>query len=78
MMNLFAQALAAMAPHEFFEALVYAGGILLLGVILPVQLVAKIRRMRRSRIRLTCRICGYRFIRTNPEATCPHCAARNK
>lgn len=78
MNNAFALTLAAMAPHEFFEALVYTGGILLLCVILPVQLAAKIRRIRRARTWLTCRICGYRFIRTNPEATCPHCAARNK
>lgn len=71
-------ALASLTPHGFFEVLVYVGIILLLCVILPVQLVAKIRRMRRANVRLTCRICGYRFIRTNPEATCPHCAARNK
>lgn len=78
MISLPAQVLAVMTPHEFFEALVYTGSILLLCVILPVQLAAKIRRIRRSRTRLTCRICGYRFIRTNPEATCPHCGARNK
>ncbi len=69
---------SALTPHSFFEALVYTGLILLLCVIVPVQLAAKVRRLRRANTRLTCRICGYRFIRNNPEGTCPHCAARNK
>lgn len=64
--------------HEFFEMLVYAGLALLLAVFIPVKIVAKLRRMRRSRVRITCRICGYRFLRTDPEATCPHCLARNR
>ena len=70
--------LAAISLHEFFEVLVYAGLSLLICVIIPVQLAAKIRRMRRKNSRIICRICGYRFIRKEPEAMCPHCGSRNR
>lgn len=70
--------LAALLPHEFFEVLVYTGLILLIGVIIPVQLVAKWRRLRRKQTRIICRLCGYRFVRQEPEAFCPHCQARNR
>lgn len=65
-------------PSEFLTFLVFAGLAMLLAVYIPVKLVAKWRRIKRSRVRITCRICGYRFLRTNPEAFCPHCGARNK
>lgn len=70
--------LPVFTPSEFLQALVYAGFALLLMVYIPVKLVAKWRRIKRSRVRITCRICGYRFLRANPEATCPHCQARNR
>lgn len=66
------------SPHEFLMFLLFAGFVLLLAVFIPVKLVAKWRRIKRSRVRITCRICGYRFLRTSPEAYCPHCQARNR
>lgn len=68
----------ALSPHEFFAAVVMAGVFLLVSVMVPVQIAAKWRRARRARIRITCRICGYRFLRYDPSATCPHCQARNR
>lgn len=70
--------LAALSLHEFFEVLVYAGLLLLICIIIPVQLTAKLRRMRRKQTRIICRICGYRFLRKDAEAICPHCASRNR
>ena len=66
------------SPHEFLVFLVFAGFALLSVVFVPVKLVAKWRRRRRSRVRITCRICGYLFLRTDPDAVCPHCMARNR
>lgn len=70
--------LPAMAPHEFFAAVAMAGMLLLVGVMVPVQIAAKWRRVRRGRIRIACRLCGYRFLRHDQAATCPHCHARNR
>lgn len=70
--------LAALSMHEFFEALVYVSLLMLVCIIIPVQLAAKFRRMRRKQTRIICRICGYRFLRRDPAATCPHCLAKNK
>ena len=70
--------LAALSLHEFFEVLVYAGLLLLICIIIPVQLAAKLRRLRRKQTRIICRICGDRFLRKDAEAICPHCAARNR
>lgn len=63
---------------EFLECLVYGGMALLLMVYIPVQVASKWRRIRRSRVRLTCRLCGYRFLRTDAQALCPNCGARNR
>ncbi|SEH96610.1 hypothetical protein [Akkermansia glycaniphila] len=38
---------------------------------------SKIRRMKLKRSRCTCRLCGYRFLVSDAERTCPHCSARN-
>lgn len=65
-------------PEEFFAAIVYVGLLLLIGVLIPVQIAAKIRRLRRARTRIVCRLCGYRFLRRDGQATCPHCQARNR
>ncbi len=70
--------LPVFTPHEFLQFLVFAGIALLLAVYIPVKLMAKWRRMQRSRVRIICRICGYRFLRAEPEAYCPHCQARNR
>lgn len=70
--------LPPLSPQEFFAAIVMAGLFALVCVMVPVQLAAKLRRMRRARTRITCRLCGYRFLRFDPEATCPHCQARNR
>ena len=65
-------------PAGFFEAIAVSAFVLLLGVVIPVQLAAKLRRLRLARLRIVCRICGYRFLRKDPQAICPHCEARNK
>ena len=65
-------------PSQFFEYFAVAVFVVLMCVVVPVQLIGKLRRMRLARVSITCRICGYRFLRTNPEATCPHCEARNR
>lgn len=67
----------AMLPSELLSYVVYAGIALTVGIYVPVKLVAKWRRMRRARVYLTCRICGFRFIRRCEEAVCPHCKSRN-
>ena len=65
-------------PVEALSLLAVAAFVLLLMVVLPVQLLAKVRRVRLDRTRITCRICGYRFLCKDPEAICPHCDAKNK
>ncbi len=70
--------LPPLSPDEFFLAVVCAGLLSLLCVLVPVQLAAKWRRMRTARTRITCRLCGYRFLRADPACTCPHCRARNR
>ncbi len=66
-----------MLPSEFLAAVVYAGLLLTIGIYVPVKLVAKWRRICRSRTHLSCRICGFRFLRRDDEGTCPHCHSRN-
>jgi Zn finger protein HypA/HybF involved in hydrogenase expression len=66
------------SPAEFFSYFALTVFALFMCVVVPVQLAAKLRRIRLERVRITCRICGYRFLRTDPEATCPHCEARNR
>ncbi len=70
-------ALPALSPVEFLIAIVLFGLVMLLCVYIPVQLAAKWRRLRSQRVRLTCRICGYRFLRADDAGHCPHCGARN-
>ncbi len=71
--------LPVLTPVQFLFGIALAGIALLLCVYVPVQLVAKWRRMRISRARLVCRICGYRFLRQGQGSPChcPHCGARN-
>ncbi len=66
-----------MLPSELFTVVVYAGLALTICVFVPVKITAKLRRIRRSRSHLTCRICGFRFLRRDAEGTCPHCQSRN-
>ena len=70
--------LPPLTPPEFFVYMAIAGVIAVVAVFLPVQLASKIRRVRRGRYRLRCRLCGYRFLRRDVQATCPHCGARNR
>lgn len=63
---------------EFFYVFALAAFALFMCVVIPVQLAARLRRLRLARVRITCRICGFRFLRADPEATCPHCEARNR
>lgn len=67
-----------LTTSEFFCYFAIASFVALFCVVLPVQLASKLRRMRLARVRITCRICGYRFLRNDPEATCPHCDSRNR
>lgn len=70
--------LPAVTPAEFIVGLLHCGLFLLLCVIIPVQISAKLRRMRKSYSHRTCRICGYRFLRrSGQELLCPHCGAKN-
>lgn len=66
-----------MPPSDFFALLVYIGIILVFAIYVPVQLVAKWRRIHRARTHLICRICGFRFLRRDAEGICPHCQSRN-
>lgn len=66
-------------PAQFIEGLLHCGLFLLLLIIIPVQVCAKLRRISKARTHRTCRICGYRFLRREgaPEMLCPHCGAKN-
>ncbi len=68
-----------LSPAEFFLFLMLVGMLMLVCVFIPVQVVAKVRRIRRSRTHITCRICGYRYLLpdTRAENVCPHCDSRN-
>ena len=66
-----------MLPSELFAAVVYAGFLLTVCVFIPVKIAAKWRRMRRARTHITCRICGFRFLRRDADRICPHCQSRN-
>lgn len=66
------------STETFFFAVPIAGMVLLLLIFIPVQVVSKLRRMRKNYNRLTCRICGFRFLRRQPGIVeCPHCGAKN-
>lgn len=72
----------ALTPAEFFLFLALGGMALLMLVLIPVKLTAKLRRMRRARTHLSCRICSHRFLRPVGVAhhelvECPHCGAKN-
>lgn len=66
-----------MLPSELFTMVVYVGLLLVIAIFVPVKIAAKMRRLRRARINLTCRICGFRFLRRDAEGICPHCHSRN-
>lgn len=68
-----------LSPAEFFLFLMLVGIVLLVCVFIPVQLAAKVRRIRHSRTHITCRICGYRYLLTHSgeENVCPHCKSGN-
>lgn len=68
-----------LSPEEFMLGIVLCGMMMFFCVFVPVQLAAKIRRMRRARTHIDCRICGYRYLHDGPreENICPHCQARN-
>lgn len=78
-MNLSFLDIPAVTPAEFIGGLLHCGLFLLLCIIIPVQLSAKLRRRAKARTHRTCRICGYRFLRKDsaPELLCPHCGAKN-
>lgn len=64
-------------PQFFTVVLLFCLSLILM-VVIPVKLAAKFERMRRARVRITCRICGFRFKRREKEAYCPHCKSRNR
>ncbi|MFI3243701.1 MAG: hypothetical protein R3Y56_05565 [Akkermansia sp.] len=50
----------------------------LFGVVyIPAQFFSYWKRRKRSQRCLQCRLCGYRFIKADPDAICPHCSAKN-
>ena len=53
------------------------GVLLVICIFVPVKLVAKWRRVQHARTHLSCRICGFRFLRRDDEGICPHCKSRN-
>lgn len=71
--------LPPLTPDLMVLVILFSGLLLLLGIIFPVQLSAKLRRMAKARTHRTCRICGYRFLLREKEAEviCPHCGAKN-
>ncbi len=69
--------LPALSPVGFLFGMMLFGVVLLLCVYIPVQIAAKWRRIRSEYTRITCRICGYRFMRADDAGHCPHCGARN-
>ncbi|MBQ3239843.1 MAG: hypothetical protein IJB00_01520 [Akkermansia sp.] len=68
-----------LSPAEFFLFLMLVGLLILVCVFIPVQVAAKVRRVRHSRTHITCRICGYRYLLADRRAenVCPHCDSRN-
>ncbi len=70
--------LLTLSPVEFLSGIVLVGMLLLLCVYIPVQVAGKLRRIRSQRTRISCRICGYRFLRADEACHCPHCGARNR
>lgn len=64
----------------FFYVLLLGGLLAVVGVMIPVQISSKLRRLRRRRTRAICRVCGYRFLRTEVRGIvlCPHCGMKNK
>ncbi|MBR4108665.1 MAG: hypothetical protein IKK45_08270 [Akkermansia sp.] len=65
-------------PSQFFAFVVVFGVFLLLLAFIPVRLAALCREIHRNRTHLSCRICGFRFLRRGEDACCPHCGARNR
>ena len=59
--------LEPMPPSEFFALVVMLGVLLVICIFVPVKLVAKWRRVQHARTHLTCRICGFRFLRRDDE-----------
>ncbi len=66
-----------MPPSDFFALVVMLGVLLVICIFVPVKLVAKWRRVQHARTHLTCRICGFRFLRRDDVGTCPHCQSHN-
>lgn len=66
--------------NDFFQLLLFGGILAIVLVMIPVQIVSKLRRLRRKRTRAICRICGYRFLRPENQTIfpCPHCGVHNK
>ncbi len=66
--------------QQLFLLIIFGGMATVVGVMIPVQIVSKMRRLRRKRTRSICRICGYRFLRSfeRGPSRCPHCSALNK
>ncbi len=72
--------IAALTLSGFFELCLYLGFAIMLLCLFPAILLSKIRRNRRRKNRLNCRLCAYRFVRRDgdEQAICPHCQAKNR
>lgn len=66
-----------MLLHEFLLRLSIASLLLVAAIYIPNQLLGFYKRKRRKRTHIQCRLCGYRFHKQDPQATCPHCKAIN-
>lgn len=67
-----------MQLHEFFLHLSMVSMGLVALIYLPNQCWSYRKRCQRKKQRLQCRLCAYRFLREDEQATCPHCGGRNK
>ncbi len=67
-----------MSLHEFFEWFIIVGLATFGCIYLPAQFYSYLRRRKRNKICLQCRLCGFRFLKADPHAICPHCEAKNK
>ncbi len=63
---------------EFFVYSTCLGVILIALIFYTFGILGALRRSRRRKVNLTCRLCGYRFISRETPAYCPHCKTRNR
>ncbi len=63
---------------EFFQYATIIAVAVVSCIFFTFGILGAMRRSRRRKINLTCRLCGYRFISEDTPAYCPHCKTRNR